>query len=159
MPVNGKPSQVQESLMKLKSWSLKGKVNLLSKKRISNKVADIVQLRKSAKGEAAISVDQRVYVHVEAEAIAEDVAQPRGDYFFSKKWSVGKVLDQCSRYLAVRNVNNAKDTDDERLRIFHVEGGKLLPFNEHLGERVQDGDTIAIIRGLHMTNLIDLTEN
>jgi len=38
--------------------------------------------------------------------------------------------------------------ESERLRIFHVEGGRLLDFSEKLGDVAHTGNTLVILRGV-----------
>lgn len=109
-------------------------------------------LRRTAKGDSKISPEARIYVHVEAVAEGEGVAGakvPRADAFYSREWSVGKVLDSAAKTLTVTNVNNRGGGEEERLRIFHVDGGRLLPFTDKLGSSgVKSGDTLVLLRGV-----------
>lgn len=61
---------------------------------------------------------------------------------------MGKVLDAAARTLQVVNVNNRGGGEEERLRVFSVEGGRLLAFGERVGEGVRDGDTLVLLRGV-----------
>jgi hypothetical protein len=76
---------------------------------------------------------------------------PRTDAFFSAEWVVGRVLDAAAQTLAVNNVNNRVDSEESKLRVFWVEGGRLLAFNEKLGPsgaKVKSGDTLVLLRGV-----------
>lgn len=73
---------------------------------------------------------------------------PKGPLYFDKNWSVGRVLDVAAKGLNVRNVNNVEDGEEQRLRVFHVEGGRVLGFGEKVGEGVMDGDTVVLLRGV-----------
>ena len=121
----------------------------------SNQPSAVMQLnalKKTAKGDSKISPESRVYVHLEAVAEGEGVAGakvPRADAFYSRDWSVGKVLDAAAKTLSVTNVNNRGGGEEERLRVFHVDGGKLLPFSEKLGASgVKSGNTLVLLRGV-----------
>lgn len=79
---------------------------------------------------------------------------PRTDAFYNGDWVVGRVLDAAAQTLAVRNVNNRVDKEEDRLRVFWVEGGRLLGFGEKLGPigaNVTSGDTIVLLRGVGAT--------
>ena len=92
-----------------------------------------------------------MYVHLEAVAEGEGIAGaqvPRADAYYSKEWSVGKVLDAAAKTLAVANVNNRGGGEEERLRVFWVDGGRLLGFGEKLGGGVRSGDTLVLLRGV-----------
>ena len=48
--------------------------------------------------------------------------------------------------------------EEEKLRVFHVEGGRLLKFSEKIGEPCQTGNMIVLLRGVGSgeVDLIDL---
>jgi len=112
-------------------------------------------LKRSAKGDAKIPTASRIYLHVEAVAEGREGSAgakvPRTDTFYNGDWVVGRVLDAAAQTLAVRNVNNRVDKEEDRLRVFWVEGGRLLGFGEKLGStgaNVKSGDTIVLLRGV-----------
>ena len=112
-------------------------------------------LKKNAKGDAKIATTSRIYVHVEAVAEGREGSAgakvPRADAFYSAEWVVGRVLDAAAQTLAIRNVNNRVDKEEDRLRVFWVEGGRLLAFGEKLGStgaNVKSGDTLVLLRGV-----------
>lgn len=109
-------------------------------------------LKRTAKGDAKIAPDKRIYVHMEAVAAGEGHVSPRvprADAYFSSEWSVGKVLDSAAAMLGIRNENNRGGGEKEMLRVFHVEGGRLLEFGEKFGAgRVKDGETLVLLRGV-----------
>jgi AN1-type zinc finger protein 1 len=39
------------------------------------------------------------------------------------------------------------------LRVYHVEGGRLLEFSEKLGKSLQSGNTVVLLRGVGPTDL------
>ncbi|KAI9865172.1 MAG: hypothetical protein M1813_002492 [Trichoglossum hirsutum] len=106
------------------------------------------KLKKSAKGDDKIPVDNRVYLNVEAEAASTTSKFPRGEFFYNKEWSVGRVLDAAAKSLQVQNVNNRGGGEAERLRVFHVEGGRLLEFSEKVDAALVSGNTIVLLRGV-----------
>lgn len=105
-------------------------------------------LKKTAKGDAKIAPEKRVYLYVEAEATTAKAKIPKGEFFYSRDWVVGKMLDTAARSLQVQNINNQSTSEEDRLRVFHVEGGRLLEFNEKLGEALQSGNTVVLLRGV-----------
>ncbi|MCJ1354428.1 MAG: hypothetical protein MMC33_004416 [Icmadophila ericetorum] len=105
-------------------------------------------LKKSAKGDAKIPVEKRIYLHVEAEVTTTTSKFPKGDFWYSKEWSVGRMLDEAAKGLQIQNVNNRGGGEEEKLRVFHVEGGRLLEFGEKIGEGVVSGNTLVLLRGV-----------
>ncbi|KAK5011266.1 hypothetical protein LTR60_004793, partial [Cryomyces antarcticus] len=108
----------------------------------------LATLKRTARGDAALAPEKRVYVHVEASAATAAAKYPHGAFFYSAEWSVGRVLDAAATALQLANVNNRVEGEAERLRVFHVEGGRLLEFGEKLGAVVASGNTLVLLRGV-----------
>lgn len=115
--------------------------------RATNQAA-INALKMSAKGDAKIPTEKRVYVHVEASADTTKAKYPTGKFFYNKEWSIGRILDVAASALQVQNVNNRVPGEDERLRVFHVEKGQLLNFSDKAGAVLEHGNTIVLLRGV-----------
>ncbi len=155
-------AQTQQSrdgaLAKLKAWGAAKKAaassNIANMKpkpaptSAAARTTALSELRRNAKGDDKIPAEQRVFLHVEASADTAVAKFPKGEFFYSKQWSVGRVLDDAARRLQVENLNNRSEGEENRLRIFHVEGGRLLDFSEKLGMVVQSGNTIVLLRGV-----------
>lgn len=120
--------------------------------------AEIAALKRAAKGESSIPADKRVYLVVEASADTTKFKYPSGKFYYNSDWTVGRVLDMAAKSLQVQNVNNRGGGEEEKLRVFHVEGGKLLKFSEKLGAHCKTGDMIVLLRGVGSgePDLIDL---
>jgi hypothetical protein len=115
-------------------------------------------LKRTAKGDASVPQDKRIYLHVEASADTTKAKFPTGKFYYNKEWTVGRVLDMAAKSLQVQNVNNRGGGEEEKLRVFHVEGGRLLKFSEKIGEPCQTGNMIVLLRGVGSgeVDLIDL---
>ncbi|KAI9729747.1 MAG: hypothetical protein M1834_006698 [Cirrosporium novae-zelandiae] len=137
---------------KLRAWGKEKQAALPKPKPKVNspaaRAAAVVQLKKTAKGDNSIPVDKRIYLFVEAEAATTSSKFPKGECFFNKQWSIGRVLDAAAKQLQVQNVNNRGGGEEERLRVFHVEAGRLLEFSEKSGEILVNGNTIVLLRGI-----------
>ncbi|KAL2392276.1 hypothetical protein ABEF95_002078 [Exophiala dermatitidis] len=142
---------------RLKSWGAKVQQDtstMVSGSRpqgSSGRAAQIVALnalKKNAKGDDKLDPAKRVYLHVEAEAASTTSKLPRADLFFSQDWSVGRLLDEAAKRLQVANVNNRVDSEEQRLRVYHVEGGRLLDFSEKVGKALISGNTVVLLRGV-----------
>lgn len=105
-------------------------------------------LKKTAKGDAKLPVEKRVYIYVEAEAETAKAKFQKGEFFYSKDWVVGRVLDAAARSLVVQNINNQSSDEKDKLRVFHVEGGRILDFGEKVGTVLQSGNTVVLLRGV-----------
>ncbi|KAK2739291.1 hypothetical protein FQN57_006626 [Myotisia sp. PD_48] len=113
------------------------------------RITQLNALKRVAKGDPKLDTTKRFYLHVEASADTTKAKFPTGDFYYDSAWSVGKVLDDAARKLQVQNVNNRVEGEDNKLRVFHVEGGKLLDFSEKIGASpLSQGDTIVLLRGV-----------
>ena len=106
------------------------------------------ELKRNAKGDAKVPQEKRIYLHVEASADTLKAKQPSGQFFYSADWSVGRILDMAAKSLQVENVNNCGGGEEDKLRVFHVEGGRLLEFSDKLGASVKTGNTLVLLRGV-----------
>ncbi|CAG8041213.1 unnamed protein product [Penicillium olsonii] len=105
-------------------------------------------LKRSAKGDAGVPADKRLYLHAVGTAETQAAEPPAGDFFFDSRWKVGRVLDDAAKKLRVENLNNRVGGEDAKLRVFHVESGEFLEFSESIGAgKVKQGDTIVLLRG------------
>ena len=114
----------------------------------ANRVFEINKLKRAAKGDEKVALEKRVYLYVEAEASTTTSKLPKGEFWYSREWSVGRLLDAAAKGLQVANVNNRVESEDERLRVFHVEAGRLLAFNEKVGDVCATGNTVVLLRGV-----------
>ncbi|KAJ6079978.1 hypothetical protein N7467_009731 [Penicillium canescens] len=105
-------------------------------------------LKRSAKGDASVPADKRLYLHTVGTAETQAAEPPAGDFYFDSRWKVGRVLDDAAKKLRVENLNNRVGGEDAKLRIFHVESGDFLEFSDSIGAgKVKQGDTIVLLRG------------
>ncbi|KMU91384.1 Zfand1 protein [Coccidioides immitis H538.4] len=162
-PVGGKSvaqtnvDKARSAFSKLRAWgkdkSSSVTANLAPKPKppssAATRIANLNALKRSAKGDSNLDASKRFYLHVEASADTTKSKFPSGDFYFDSSWSVGRVLDDAAKRFQVQNVNNRVEGEDERLRVFHVEGGRLLDFSEKIGNcKVAQGDTIVLLRGV-----------
>ena len=105
-------------------------------------------MKKNAKGDQKTPPEKRLYLYVEAEATTTTSKLPKGEYWYNKEWSVGRMLDAAAKDLQVENVNNRGGGEEEMLRVFHVEQGRLLEFSEKAQDACVSGNTIVLLRGV-----------
>jgi hypothetical protein len=119
--------------------------------------AALATLKKTAKppmgvAPSALQPAARVYLSVEAESTTTTTTlktPPQGSFYYNKEWSVGRMLDDAARQLQVQNVNNRGGGEEEKLRVFWIEGGRILGFGEKLKEcGMVDGHTAVLLRGI-----------
>ena len=112
------------------------------------RVVTLNTMKRSAKGDAGVPADRRLYLHTVGTADSQAAEPPSGDFYFDSRWKVGRVLDDAAKRLRVENLNNRSGGEEARLRIFHVESGDFLDFSDSIGAgKVKQGDTIVLLRG------------
>ncbi|KAI1007183.1 hypothetical protein K3495_g1042 [Podosphaera aphanis] len=152
---------VKGALARLKAWGAGRKAALAPSARTSAaaRITALNTLKKTAKGDDKVPLEKRIYLHVEAEAATTKSKFPSGAFFYSRDWVIGRLLDAAAKHLQVQNVNNQGDEEKNKLRVFHVEGGRLLEFNEKVGEALLSGNKIVLLRGIGpaVPDLVDLT--
>lgn len=158
--------QTKAAFSKLRAWGLGQKMTVsltLPKPKRSTvaaaQLSAINNLKKTAKGDEKLPNEKRVYIHVEAEAATTSSKFPAGAFFYSKDWVIGRVLDAAAKSLQVQNVNNRGNEDNNKLRVYHVEGGRLLEYSEKVSNVLVNGNSIVLLRGVGpgVPDLIDLT--
>ena len=151
-PANAGLTHAQKALERFKLWGKSKAANAsAATKRINPTTARTLELntlKKNAKGDSKIPAEKRIYLQVEAEATTTTAKIPSGSFFYNIEWSVGRMLDEAAKSLQVENVNNRGGGEETRLRVFHVEGGRLLEFNEKVAAGLQSGNTIVLLRGV-----------
>ena len=141
-------------LAKIKSWGSSAKKEAIALRpapKPTSKAAQLASLnalKRCAKGDEKLAPENRVYLRVEAEAASTSSKLPKADLFFSADWAVGRLLDECSRRLQVANVNSSAQKEEDRLRVYHVEGGRVLEFSERVGKCLVSGNSVVLLRGV-----------
>lgn len=163
VPIGARPARqaandVKESILKkFRLWTTDAKAaagragRALPKAKptsASQRIVAVNNLKKTAKGDDKLAPEKRVYLFVEAEAATAAAKIPKGQFFYSKDWVVGKVLDVAAKSLQVENNNNTSPEERDKLRVFHVEGGRVLEYNEKVGAALVSGNTIVLLRGV-----------
>jgi len=136
---------------KLRTWGKEKQEALKPKPKPTSRAAQLAALntlKRTAKGDDKLATEKRVYLHVEAEAATTTSKLPKAELYFSEDWSVGRMLDEAAKRLQVANMNNKVETEEQRLRVYHVEGGRLLEFPEKVGKALSSGNTVVLLRGV-----------
>ena len=156
VPIGARPvtEQTKSAFAKLRAWGSAKKEQAsraLPKPKPTSASARLVavnNLKKTAKGDAKLPPEKRVYLYVEAEAETTTAKNYKGEFFYSKDWVIGRILDAAAKSLQVENINNQSSDERDKLRVFHVEGGRVLEFNEKVGSALASGNTIVLLRGI-----------
>ena len=147
--------KAKSALGRLRLWGKEKQAAVLPKPKPStaaSRVLAVNALKRTAKGDAKVPLEKRLYLNVEAEANTTTSKLPKGEFWYNKEWSVGRMLDAAARNLQVENLNNHGGGEEEMLRVYHVEGGRLLTFAEKAGDVCASGNTIVLLRGVGPAN-------
>ncbi len=160
-PIGARPSigptqaeKAKVALGRLRAWGKGKQAAVLPKPKPSTAASRVValnSLKRTAKGDQKVPLEKRLYLHVEAEANTTTSKLPKGEFWYNKEWSVGRLLDAAAKNLQVENVNNRGGGEEEMLRVFHVEQGRLLEFSEKAHDVCVSGNTIVLLRGVGPT--------
>ncbi|CRK43206.1 hypothetical protein BN1723_016139, partial [Verticillium longisporum] len=91
-------SRTKSALDKLRAWGSAKKEQAgraLPKPKptsVSQRMIAVNNLKKTAKGDDKLAPEKRIYVYVEAEAETAKAKFPKGAFFFSKDWVVGRKM-------------------------------------------------------------------
>lgn len=143
--------KAKAALGRLRVWGQAKQAAVLPKPKPStgaSRVLALNALKKTAKGDEKVPMEKRLYLYVEAEANTTSSKLPKGEFWYNKDWSIGRMLDAAARHLQVENLNNRVEGEEERLRVFHVEQGRMLEFAEKSGNVCVNGNTIVLLRGV-----------
>lgn len=112
------------------------------------RMVELNKLKKECKGDDKVPAEKRVYLYVEAEKETARAKLPSAKLWFSEEWSVGRALDEAAKRLQVANMNHRVETEEQKLRVYHVEGGRLVEFSEKVGKVLANSNTIVLLRGV-----------
>lgn len=145
------------TLNKLKRFFEKNRfmnIDMSSKVSSSNKSAQLMKMKKTAKGEVKIPPNNRVYIwcyYIEC----SDSNPTKHDIYINKNWPVGKALDSIAQILCVKNLNSQHNViSDERLFLY-INCDKsvvLLETSQRVNDTVRNGDILFLVRGQY-TNI------
>lgn len=159
-PIGARPTTVTQkekglaALEKLKAWGAAKKAaapkmpQSKTKQAAAAQAQELATLKRTAKGDDKVPPEKRIYLYVEASSDTVTSKIPKGNFFYSADFSIGRVLDLAAKSLQVSNLNNRSESEEDKLRVFHVEGGRLLGFSEKVGASLKTGNTIVLLRGV-----------
>lgn len=120
----------------------------------ASKMIEMNKLRGSAIGDSRIPKNDRVYVWIMFTSDDDSKFMNKTAQFFSKRWPIGKMLDNSAALCKIKNSNN-KDIDPSlKLAMFRKcrdeddhEDFIYIPTNGRVEREIRDGDEIYILRG------------
>lgn len=127
------------------------------------KMVEMNKLKRSAKGDNRISVNDRVYVWIINTSDDDTKFEIKSAQFFSKRWPIGKMLDSSAELSKIKNYNNKVVDKSLKLAMFRrVRDGEsvksnnannldgdfvYIPTSGRVEKEIKDGDEIYILRG------------
>ncbi|CAI5757612.1 unnamed protein product [Candida verbasci] len=119
----------------------------------STKFTDVAILKKQAKGDVKININDRIYiwcVYIQDPDVKLDVGKVKKPLFINKNWSIGKSLDSICDTLLIRNQNNITNNAEEKLNIFKLndkEEPELMK-SSLKSSTFKTGDLIYLVKGV-----------
>lgn len=124
----------------------------------NNKFIDIANLKKNAKGDNKIKINDRIYlwcIYVKNPDLSISIDKDKKPIFISKNWVVGRSLDSIADNLHIQNNNNITNESLEKLNIFKLEnngkddvdGEPKLIITSLKSTVFKTGDIIYLVRG------------
>ncbi len=105
----------------------------------------LMKIKMKATGEKSIPETERVYLQVflplnSSSQQGQEKSRKSKPMFFSKKWSIGRVIDNVAAMCKLPNQNNVASS--RKLRAFETEGGDILQVDRSLESYVQEGGPV-----------------
>lgn len=150
------------SKLLLSMLSKNGKNKGLGSITLDRPMTALRELRKSAKGPAKVSPEDRIYlwcVYVpsgtnnaveESEASQLDIERTKKPVFVLKHWPVGRALDSIAETLAINNVNNGTLDAGERLHVCRYKENtepSIVKTSDRCATTFKNGELIFLVRG------------
>ncbi|BFZ19474.1 hypothetical protein BsWGS_22513 [Bradybaena similaris] len=139
-PSVSKTSQHVQHLLAQQEFKPRAKPTNPKAIQMAAKVA-LMKLKGRATGDQGIPQDERVYFNVVLPLESKKSSVP---LFFSKVWTIGKIIDVIAERTSLSNYNNTGV--EQKLRLFHGDLGSRLLTDKQLRELMSD-DQICLLNG------------
>ncbi|CAI4050059.1 hypothetical protein N7582_004821 [Saccharomyces uvarum] len=125
----------------------------------SNKIIQLADLRKTAKGDTKIPSQNRIYIWcysvdgTERDTTKEDLKVP---IYINKIWPVGRAMDYLSIHLNVKSSTLTSSTSNEKFQLYKLKdggsSGKPISFEKlepslRVTNEIKDLDTLYLVHG------------
>lgn len=122
-----------------------------TKSKTSNKMIQLINLKRTAKGDSSIPLDNRIYVYCLVLDSDNDDSNEHQIYI-NKVWPVGRALDYIAKQLNVPNQNNNFKIDsDQKLNLYRKDDQtgaiKYLLSANRVSTDIKDLDSLYLVRG------------
>ncbi|ESO90325.1 hypothetical protein LOTGIDRAFT_123476 [Lottia gigantea] len=101
----------------------------------------LMKIKMTATGNKSIPDSEKIFLQIH---LPQKSSTKSKNLFFSKKWSVGKIIDYTADISSLNNTNNTGDP--LKLRIFNSEDGDMIKTDEIM-ENVINNDSIPVYSG------------
>ncbi|XP_005105307.1 AN1-type zinc finger protein 1 isoform X2 [Aplysia californica] len=98
----------------------------------------LMKMKGVAVGDQGIPQSERIFFNI---VLPKSSSKPSVPMFFSKCWTVGRVIDKIADKLNITNTNNAGS--DKKLRLFHADTGCLMPVSSSVAEVMDNTDNLV----------------
>ncbi|EJS42000.1 YNL155W [Saccharomyces arboricola H-6] len=130
--------------------------NTKSKKNFSsssNKIIQLANLKKIAKGDAKIPMQNRIYIwcySVDSQEKGTDKEDTKMPIYINKIWPVGRAMDHLSIQLSVKS--STLSSSDEKFQLYKLKDGNVVSFDKiepclRVINEIKDLDTLYLVHG------------
>lgn len=145
-------AQTPNAFEKLKALFGATKGGKSSQKTSTLRTAAVLQLRKTAVGDARVKPVDRVhlwcsYVDVSSGKVPGGADSSRRGVWVSKQWPVGRAVDELAVTLRLKNVNNSSSDSLQRLAMYMKGQEPVRVAASERCSRFKEGDTVYLVRG------------
>ncbi|XP_071957879.1 AN1-type zinc finger protein 1-like [Antedon mediterranea] len=123
----------------IKSKPPKPKKQLSSKAQKTAAKVALIKMKMHAVGDASIPQTERLYFQVYL-PIEHRCKEKSKAMYFSKEWSVGRLVDKIATMASLRNENNLADS--KKLRLFHPVVGSTFPMDAKLTKLLHEDEPL-----------------
>ncbi|XP_077983492.1 AN1-type zinc finger protein 1-like [Glandiceps talaboti] len=109
-------------------------------KKTAAKVA-LMKMKLHANGDKGLPQSERIYFEVLLPLEHKIKSQPM---FFSKMWTVGRIVDKIAELASLPNNNNVSTA--KKLRVFDADSGSILPLEDRL-ETCLESENATLLNG------------
>lgn len=137
--------------------SLLGRFTSPGNTSTAGRMVELNKLKRSAIGDSRVNVGDRVYVWVIYNSEDDTKFENKKAQYFSKKWPIGKMLDNSAELSNIKNLNNREIDSSLKLAMFrkvregesdpNSDGFIYIPTNGRVSKEIKDGDEVYILRG------------
>lgn len=132
-----------------------------AKSKPSNKIIQLANLKRIAKGDSSIPITNRLYLYCYVIDNEDEDDPKEHEIFINRVWPIGRALDSIAKQLNLRNQNNDfRITADQKLYLYRKkdDSGEVQPLlsSNRVATDIKELDTLYLVRGGNVVEQLPL---